>query len=56
MTHLLKLKPMESSAQSDKLPNLSDSTHFHSIKNPAFRRIGLMGRARKRGLLLLFMR
>lgn len=42
---------MESSAQSDKLPNLSDSPHFHSIKNPAFRRIGLMGRARKRGVI-----
>lgn len=51
MTYLMKLKPMESSAQSDKLPNLSDSPHFHSIKNPAFRRIGLMGRARKRGVI-----
>ncbi|SJM71617.1 NAD(+) kinase [Psychrobacter piechaudii] len=51
MTYLMKLKPMESSAQSDKLPHLSESPHFHSIKNPAFRRIGLMGRARKRGVI-----
>ncbi|WP_193778016.1 NAD(+) kinase [Psychrobacter sp. FDAARGOS_221] len=51
MTNSMKLKPMESSAQSDKLPNLSNSPHFHSIKNPAFRRIGVMGRARKRGVV-----
>lgn len=51
MTTLVKLKPMESSAQSDKILNLPESPHFCSIKNPAFRRIGLMGRARKQGVI-----
>ncbi|WP_227429667.1 NAD(+) kinase [Psychrobacter sp. I-STPA6b] len=42
---------MEHSAQSHKIPNLSDSTLFFNIKNPAFRRIGLMGRAHKKSVI-----
>lgn len=42
---------MENSAHSDKLLNLTESPHFHSIKNPAFRRIGIMGRAKKRSVV-----
>lgn len=38
---------MENSAQSERLPNLHRSSLFQTIKNPAFRRIGLMGRAGK---------
>ena len=34
---------MENSAQSARLPHLHESELFHAIKNPAFRRIGLMG-------------
>lgn len=39
---------MENSAQSERLPHLPTSELFSTIKNPAFRRIGLMGRAGKR--------
>ncbi|WP_268992922.1 NAD(+) kinase [Psychrobacter sp. I-STPA10] len=42
---------MEHSLQSAKLPHLSDSTLFCNIKNPAFRRIGLMGRVRKKTVI-----
>ena len=41
---------MENSAQSERLPQLHESELFHAIKNPAFRRIGLMGRAGKRSV------
>jgi len=41
---------MENSAQSARLPHLHESELFHAIKNPAFRRIGLMGRAGKRSV------
>ncbi len=41
---------MENSAQSERLPNLHESELFHARKNPAFRRIGLMGRAGKRSV------
>lgn len=39
---------MENSSQSERLPHLHTSELFKNIKNPAFRRIGLMGRAGKR--------
>lgn len=42
---------MENSAQSDRLPPLHESELLHTIKNPAFRRIGLMGRAGKRSVI-----
>ena len=42
---------MENSAQSARLPHLHESELFHAIKNPAFRRIGLMGRAGKRSVI-----
>ncbi len=42
---------MECSAQSDKLPNLSEPLFLQAIKNPAFKAIGLMGRARKRSVI-----
>ncbi|WP_165525526.1 NAD(+) kinase [Psychrobacter pygoscelis] len=38
----------ENSVQSERLPHLHTSELFKNIKNPAFRRIGLMGRAGKR--------
>lgn len=41
---------MENSAQSERLPNLPQSELFSTIKNPAFRRIGLMGRAGKKSV------
>ncbi|GAA0320625.1 NAD(+) kinase [Psychrobacter aestuarii] len=41
---------MENSAQSARLPHLHESELFCAIKNPAFRRIGLMGRAGKRSV------
>ncbi len=41
---------MDSTAQIDRLPNLHNSKLFNPIKNPAFRRIGLMGRAGKRSV------
>ncbi len=41
---------MENSAQSARLPHLHESELFHAIKYPAFRRIGLMGRAGKRSV------
>lgn len=40
---------MENSAQSEQQPNLNATERF-DIKNPAFRRIGLMGRAGKRSV------
>lgn len=40
----------ENSTQSDRLPNLTESPLFERCKNPAFRRIGLMGRAGKRSV------
>ncbi len=42
---------MENSVQSARLPHLHESELFHAIKNPAFRRIGLMGRAGKRSVI-----
>ena len=42
---------MENSVQSDRLPPLHESERLHAIKNPAFRRIGLMGRAGKRSVI-----
>lgn len=41
---------MEKSAQLERLPHLHKSELFRAIKNPAFRRIGLMGRAGKRSV------
>ena len=41
---------MENSAQAARLPHVQESELFHAIKNPAFRRIGLMGRAGKRSV------
>lgn len=38
---------MENTAQIARLPNLGQSEIFNTIKNPAFRRIGLMGKAGK---------
>ena len=42
---------MENSAQSVRSPHLHESERLHAIKNPAFRRIGLMGRAGKRSVI-----
>ena len=42
---------MENSAQSERLPHLHESKLFCDIKNPAFQRIGLMGRAGKRSVI-----
>ena len=42
---------MENSAQSSNLPDLPNSTLFAPIKNPAFSRIGIMGRAGKRSVI-----
>lgn len=41
---------MESSAQSERLPKLHQSALFSDIKNPTFRCIGVMGRARKQSV------
>lgn len=39
---------MDNTTQTERLPNLHKSKLFNPIKNPAFRRIGLMGRAGKK--------
>lgn len=42
---------MEHSSQSDNLAQLPDTSLSFNLKNPAFRRIGLMGRARKKTVI-----